>query len=220
MPLAFPACPEGRAAGAGPQFQPERKGANHEQYRRKEGLGVPAAQPRLQGGGGGRGGRADRGDGAGAVPDAGADRGGPGGVEVGPSRVGGPAGGWRPGLALLGGGADAGGGAVGVSAGDGAGGGAGLAGFGAASSDGRWCEGDKAGGAAQLRVADGAGFDPEAGVQVWTSSPADLLFPARLRQVAGLWPAVAVDSKKADGESPTKSSSRCSTAGSPGVATA
>ena len=61
-----------------------------EQYRRKEGLGVPAAQPRLQGGGGGR---AARGDGAGAVPDAGADRGGPGGVGVGPSRVGGPAGG-------------------------------------------------------------------------------------------------------------------------------
>ena len=62
MPLVLPARPEGRAAGAGPQFQPERKGANHEQYRRKEGLGVPAAQPRLQGGGGGRGGRAARGD--------------------------------------------------------------------------------------------------------------------------------------------------------------
>ena len=74
--------------------------------------------------------------------------------------------------------------------------------------------------AAQLRVADGAGFDPAAGVRVWTSSPADLLFPARLRQVAGLWPAVAVDSKKADGESRTTNSSRCSTAGSPGVATA
>ncbi len=68
----------------------ERKGASHERYRRKEGLGVPAAQPRLQGGGGGC---AARGDGAGAVPDAGADRGRPGGVEVGPSGVGGPAGG-------------------------------------------------------------------------------------------------------------------------------
>ena len=53
----------------------------------------------------------------------------------------------------------------------------------------------------QLRVADGAGFDPEGGVRVRVTAPADPHLPERLRRAAGLWPAVAVDSKKAAAES-------------------
>ena len=72
--------------------------------------------------------------------------------------------------------------------------------------------------ALQLRVADGAGFDPEAGVRVATDP--DLLFPERMRRGAGLWPAAAVDSKKAAAGFPTASCSRPSTPGSPAAACA
>ncbi len=72
--------------------------------------------------------------------------------------------------------------------------------------------------ALQLRVADGTGFDPEAGIRVATDP--DLLFPERMRGAAGLWPAVAVDSKKAAAGFLTGSCSRCSTAGSPAAACA
>ena len=57
--------------------------------------------------------------------------------------------------------------------------------------------------AVQLCVADGAGFDPEGGIRVATEP--DLRFPERLGRAAGLWPAVAVDSKKADAGFPTGS---------------
>ena len=91
---------------------------------------------------------------------------------------------------------------------------------------------EEADGAVTATVDTGSGYAPHntdasASVRVndddtplWASSPADLRLPLRLRRIAGLWPAVAVDSKKADGESPTKSFSRCSTAGSPAVACA
>ena len=72
--------------------------------------------------------------------------------------------------------------------------------------------------AVQLRVADGAGFDPEGGIRVATDP--DLRFPERLRRAAGLWPAVAVDSKKAAAGFPTGSCSRSSTHGSPAAACA
>ena len=57
--------------------------------------------------------------------------------------------------------------------------------------------------AVQLRIADGAGFDPEGGVLVVT--PTDLRLPVRLRRAADLWPAVRADSKKAAGEFRTTS---------------
>ena len=72
--------------------------------------------------------------------------------------------------------------------------------------------------ALQLRVADGAAFDPDAGIRV--STDPDLLFPERMRRGAGLWPAVAVDSKKAAAGFPTASCSRPSTPGSPAAACA
>ena len=58
--------------------------------------------------------------------------------------------------------------------------------------------------AVQLRIVDGAGFDPAQGVLVAT--PPDPQLPVRLRRAADLWPVAGADSKKAAAESRTGSS--------------
>ena len=63
--------------------------------------------------------------------------------------------------------------------------------------------------AAQLMIEDG--FDPADGIEVRLPVALDLRTP--LLEAASLWPLAAAETKKAADESPTMSSSRCSTAG-------
>ena len=63
--------------------------------------------------------------------------------------------------------------------------------------------------AVQLRVSDGAGFDPAGGIRLWVDTPADMRVPLRLRRAADLWPAVGIDSKKAADASLTGNCCRC-----------
>lgn len=57
--------------------------------------------------------------------------------------------------------------------------------------------------AVQLRIADGAAFDPEGGVLVVT--PGELQLPVLMRRAADLWPVAGAVSKEASGASPTTS---------------
>lgn len=72
--------------------------------------------------------------------------------------------------------------------------------------------------AVQLRIADGAGFDPAGGVLVVT--PAGLRLPVLLRRAADLWPAAAAGPKKAAAAFRTGSFSGPWTRSSPAVACA
>ena len=72
----------------------------------------------------------------------------------------------------------------------------------------------------QIRIADGAAFDPAGGVDLMRLSPAADL-QERLHRVARLWPIAEAETKKAGGSrSWTRSFSSRSTAGSPAAATA
>lgn len=65
--------------------------------------------------------------------------------------------------------------------------------------------------AAQMRLADGAGFDPAGGVELRWPAVLDLRTP--LRRAADLWPVAAAAPKKAGSASPTGSCFWRSTAG-------
>ena len=73
--------------------------------------------------------------------------------------------------------------------------------------------------AVQMRIADGGGFDPAGGIAL--RLPVALDLRRRLRRAADLWSVAEPDTEKAAaGASPTASSSRCSTTGSPAAACA
>ncbi|MDE0407758.1 MAG: hypothetical protein OXN81_07840 [Alphaproteobacteria bacterium] len=65
--------------------------------------------------------------------------------------------------------------------------------------------------AVQMRIADGAGFDPAGGIEVRWRAVLDLR--TRLRRAADLWPIAAAAPKKAGSASPTRSCLLRSTAG-------
>ena len=52
------------------------------------------------------------------------------------------------------------------------------------------------GGSVQIRIADGAGFDPSGGIELRLPTALDLR--VRLRRVAELWPVGGAESKKED----------------------
>ena len=69
-------------------------------------------------------------------------------------------------------------------------------------------------GAAAVQLTIEEGFDPAGGIALrLPAEQLDLRTP--LLEAAALWPIVAATPKKADAASPTTSSSRCSTPGSP-----
>ena len=74
-------------------------------------------------------------------------------------------------------------------------------------------------GGATVQLMIEEGFDPAGGIELrLPAEQLDLRTP--LLEAAALWPIVAATPKKADGGSPTRNSSRCSTPGSPAAACA